>query len=81
MEKIKQNQYMIYSELRSINSRLSSLNSTMNAALNSIRNIDAKMGKVVETSEMIAHNTSVGAHYSKMNAQLTNALGYMVAFK
>lgn len=88
LEQVKQNQYMIYSELQNIRSDLADLNSTMNAALKSIQNIDVttakmseQMDKIAENTDVIAHNTAVTAYYSKVNAELTNALGYMVAFK
>ena len=88
LEDIKQNQYMMYEELCSINSSLDSLNYTMDAALKSIRGIEANtnhmseyMEHISQNSDVIAHNTAVTAYYSKVNAQLTNALGYMVAFK
>lgn len=44
--------------------------------------------KIAENSSFIAHNSAVtahysavAAHYSKVNAELTNALGFMMAFK
>lgn len=39
------------------------------------------MEHISKNSDVIAHNTAVTAYYSKVNAELTNALGYMVAFK
>lgn len=87
LEQIKQNQYMIYSELQNIRSELASLNNTMEAAVSSIRNIETntasmnqKMDKIAESAAVTAHNSAVTAYYSKLNAELTNALGYMVAF-
>lgn len=87
LEEIKQNQYMMYQELRNINSSLESLNSTMDKALTSIQGIEAnttKMNEYMEhisqNSDVVAHNTAVAAYYSKVNAELTNALGYMAAF-
>lgn len=87
LEDIKQNQYMMYQELRSINATLTLLNSTMDKALTSIRGIEANtasmseyMEHISQNSDVIAHNTAATAYYSKVNAELTNALGYMVAF-
>lgn len=80
LEKIKQNQYMLYSELRSINATLSSMDKTMNKALVSIRNTEEHMKHVSENSDVIAYNTAATAFYTKKNAELTDALGYMVAF-
>ena len=74
LEKIKSNQYMIYQELCTVNQNLDRLNQTTAAISESIQNIE----KNVDT---IAYNSTVTAYYSKMNAELTNALGYMVAFK
>ena len=88
LELIKENQYMMYQEMRTTNSLLNSLNSTMDKALTSIQGIEANttqmneyMGRIAENSDVIAHNTAVTAYYSKVNAELTNALGYMVAFR
>jgi len=71
---IKSNQYMIYQELCTVNQNLDRLNQTTAAISESIQTIE----KNVDT---IAYNSTVTAYYSKMNAELTNALGYMVAFK
>lgn len=88
LEEIKQNQYMMYQELRSINSSLSRLNSTMDKALTAIQGIEANttsmneyMEHISKNSDVIAHNTAVTAYYSKINAELTNALGFMAALK
>lgn len=88
LEDIKQNQYMMYQEMRNINASLQRLNSTMDKAFASIQGIEANtssmneyMEHISKNSDVIAHNTAVTAYYSKVNAELTNALGYMVAFK
>jgi len=88
LEDIKQNQYMMYQELRNINTSLQRLNHTMDKVLTSIQGIEANttsmneyMEYISQNSAVIAHNTAVTAYYSKVEAELTNALGYMVAFK
>ena len=88
LEDIKQNQYMIYQELRKINASLSRLNSTMDTVLTSIQGIEANtasmneyMEHISQNSDVIVHNTAVTAYYSKVNAELTNALGFMVTLK
>lgn len=81
LERIEQNQYMLYSELRDINSSLDTMNKTMDKALDSIRNMEGHMEHISENSDVIAHNTAAAAFYAKKNAELTDALGYMVAFK
>lgn len=88
LDEIKHNQYLIYKSLQSIDASLCSLNSTMDKALTSIQGIEKHatsineyMVHISKNSDVIAHNTAVTAYYSKINAELTNALGYMVAFK
>lgn len=60
----------------------------MEKALTSIQHIEANttqmsgyLEHISQNSDVIAHNTAVTAYYSKVNAELTNALGYMVAFR
>lgn len=88
LENIKQNQYMMYQALYGINTSLNNLNKKMNKALFSIKSIEANttsmnkyMENISDNSDMIAYNTAVTSYYSKINTELTNALGYMVAFK
>lgn len=88
LDEIKENQYMIYNKLVSIESSLKSLNSSMKQAISSLESINTNttnMNKYLEdvskNTAVIAHNSAVSAYYSKVNAELTNALGFMVALK
>lgn len=81
LDEIKDAQYMIYSELQTVNRSLDHLNKTMDTALVSIQNMESDMANISANTDVIAHNTAVTAYYSKMNAELTNSLGYLVAFK
>ena len=88
LEKIRENQYTIYSQLVSMQGTLETLNSTMNNAVDELRNIKADTAAIPEnTADMskaasvIAHNTAVTAYYTKKNAELTDALGYLIAMK
>lgn len=81
LEDIKHNQYMMYREMCRTNSLLENLNSTMDQALTSIQGIEANTSKIAENSAVIAHNSAITAYYTKVNAELTNALGFMVALK
>lgn len=74
LEDIKSNQYMIYNELRIVNQNLEYLNATMESIDKSVKNIE-------ESAERIAYNTAATAYYSKINAELTNSLGFMMALK
>lgn len=88
LEEIKQNQYMIYSAIQETNSQLSKLNSSMGSVISALSSISADtsdmksyMSKIVDNTEVIAYNTEKTAYYAKKNAELTNALGFMVALK
>ena len=88
LEEIKQNQYMIYSAINETNKQLSKLNSSMSSVISTLSSIKADtsdmksyMSKIADNTEVIAYNTEKTAFYAKKNAELTNALGYMVAFK
>ena len=81
LEKVKENQYLIYSELKEVNKNLHSIDYSLTNALTSLSKIDRKLGVIADNSSVIAYNTAVTAHYAKINAELTNALGFMVALK
>ena len=88
LDEIKQNQYMIYKTMKDIESSLNRLEASMDQAVDSLDSIDTKattmnnyLANLSQNSEVIAHNTAVSAYYSKKNAELTNALGFMVALK
>ena len=80
LDEIKETQYLIYSEIQRVNKNLDRMNDTMQKALGALQSMDKKTQHISENSDIIAHNTAVTAHYAKVNAELTNALGYMVAF-
>lgn len=87
LDQIKENQYMLYAEINSINNNLEQMNKSMNQALVSIKSMDENLQSISKTNDtiahnsaVIAHNTEVAAYYSKRTAELTDALGFMVAF-
>ena len=88
LEEIKDTQYMICTELKSIKSTLERMNTTMTAAFKTIQNIECNtqntniyLNNISHNSAVIAHNTAVTAYYSKLTAEYTNSLGYLVALK
>lgn len=88
LDEIKENQYLIYNKLRSIEDSLSSLNRSFEKVVSSLESIDTKatslnkyLEKISANTAVIAHNSAVTAYYSRVNAELTNALGFMVALK
>ena len=95
LDQIKANQYMMYSAMCSMKQELTQLNDTMNSALTAIYNIEnsasdaviqlegiSQIGTTIaKNSDVIAHNTAAAAYYAKKNAELTDAMGYLVALK
>lgn len=95
LEQIKSNQYMMYSAMCSMKKELAQLNDTMNSALTAIYSIEnsasdaviqlegiSQIGTTIaKNSDVIAHNTAATAYYAKKNAELTDAMGYLVALK
>lgn len=88
LERIEQNQYTMYTEMCNIHNALDNLNSTLTTAVNSLHNIETNTNQtneylehISQNSDMIAYNAAVTAHYSKVTAELTNAIGYMIALK
>ncbi len=74
LEAIKQNQYMLYSEMQKMNKSIYSLNSQMDDMLSSLE-------KIENHSKQVEYNTAVTAYYAQKNAEITNALALMVALK
>ena len=81
LDQIKQNQYALYSVLTEMNSNLSELNTTATAMEKNVRAMKGSVAAIASNSEVIAHNTAVNAFYAKKSAELTNALGFLVALK
>lgn len=95
LDQIKANQYMMYSAMCSMKQELTQLNDTMNSALSAIYNIEnsasdaviqlegiSQIGTTIaKNSDVIAHNTAAPAYYAEKNAELTNAMGYLVALR
>ena len=88
LDEIKENQLTVYNKLNAIEKSLKSLNSTMNKAVSSLEaiaintnNMSQYLENISNQSDVIAHNTAISAYYSRVNAELTNALGFMVALK
>lgn len=81
LEDIKQNQYMLYSAIQTTNAELAKLNSSARNMAHSMQNMNASLSAIENNTAITAFNTEVTAYYSKKNAELTNALGFLVALK
>lgn len=95
LDKIQQTQYLICSQLKAMNRALDTVNETLTAAYNTIIDIKADttgirentndmnsyLEQISKNSSIVAHNTAATAYYAKINSELTDALGFMVALK
>lgn len=81
LDTIKQNQYKAYCVLSQISNDTTSISDKMTSAVKSLSEISTNTAVIKETNAQIAYNTAKTAHYAKVNAELTNALGYIAAFK
>lgn len=85
LAQIKRNQALLYNELKLANSQLSTISghlSTLSStATASAAAIETSMKKLSATAEVIAYNTAATAYYARVNAQMTNALGFLIALK
>ena len=86
LEQIKKNQFTVYNELQAIKVAINDLAYSMDRLGDSLKYIkcdttDMKdyLNTVSQNSSVIAHNTAVAAHYSKIYAELTNSRGYLIA--
>ena len=62
-----------------MNARLSKIDASMDKAVKSLSAIEEGVDKIKESSAVTAYNTARAAYYAQKNAELTNALGYLVA--
>lgn len=81
LDDIAKTQRTVYSQLRNMNKTIESLNESMENACNSLMDIKQSTMNIEKNSKVIAFNTKEAAHYAKVNANLTNALGFMIALK
>lgn len=81
LDSIQNTQYTICTQIQDINQRTAHLAKSMDAACNALLEIKQSSANTERNSALIAFNTAEAAYYAKVNANLTNALGFMVALK
>ena len=102
LDKIQDNQYMLYQQMSDVNKGVNALNESMKSVVSSLAHIattgdemknylrsihsdtssiSTNVKSISENTEITAHYSKVSAFYAKRNAELTDALGYMTAFK
>ena len=81
LEQIKENQYKTYSLLKEVGDNISDISKKMSSAVAALNNIQDHTKSIKENSAMIAYNTAKTAYYAKINNQLTDALGFLIALK
>ena len=81
LDEIAKTQRTVYSQLRSMNSTMASLDDSMQSACKALDEIHGTAQNIEKNTKISAFNTQETAYYAKVNANLTNALGFMVALK
>lgn len=81
MDQIKANQYMLFNAIQSVSNQLSTLNETANAIANELQAANVTLNDIRSSSAVTAYNTAATAYYSRVNMELTNSLGYLIAMK
>ena len=102
LDKIQDNQYMLYQQMSEVNTGIQELNQSMSKVVTSLAHLEMtgsemkaylkslatntldiskNVKSIAENTEITAHCSKISAFYAKRNAELTDALGYMVAFK
>ncbi len=79
LDQIKKMQYRTYEVMKDIQDGTKAISEKLDIAVSSLTKISEDTGAIRETAELIAYNTEKTAHYAKINANLTDALGYLVA--
>ena len=74
IEQIKDNQFMLYSQLNEIGKTVSALNETTTVMLNDIHNASTAL---LEHSSVIAYHSAVSAYYAKLNAEIASSDRYI----
>ena len=69
---------MVYSELKNIQNSLSELKEGMQTT---VKTINGNLDIITKNTEVTAFYSKVNAYYAKKNAELTNALGFLIALK
>ncbi len=88
MKEVNKNLIMANSSLEKAIDEIASVNLTAKQVSEQLGDIGGTTKEILSTSKQTAYNTAVTAHYaeitahySKVNAELTDALGFMIAMK
>ena len=65
----------------SIEKNTARMTERLDQVANTMQSIDKNIEKIKNNTEITAYYSEKTAMYSKMQAQMTDALGYLVAFK
>lgn len=81
LKQIQKNQFTIYSAITQATNELKALNNSAEVMNKSLTAMKGKLTNISENSDVIAHNSKITAYYTRKNAELTDALGYLIALK
>lgn len=74
------NQYALYVAVEGIGTRLDSMSSTLDSVLQETRATKSSVLDLGAKAATLVRNSSEIAYWSKKNAELTDSLGYLIAF-
>ncbi len=81
LKKIQANQFTIYSAITQATDELKELKHSAEAMNKSLMTMKKDITNISKNSDVIAYNSKITAYYTKKNAELTDALGYLIALK
>lgn len=92
LEQIKQNQFLLYGALYEIKNDSERICDRLNDVVSAVDEVKVSvkasaeklgdtLGEIAENTQCIAYYSEKNAQYSKRMCELTNALGYLIAFK
>ena len=81
MKQIQKNQFVIYSAITQATNELATLKKSTEAMSKSLKTMEQNVTNISENAKIIAHNSEITAYYTKKNAELTDAIGYLIELK
>lgn len=79
LDDIKQSQYLLYSAIKDVEKSVKYLSDETTKIVEVLKNIEKNTTSINMNTAYIAYNTARTAEYAKRNAELTDAMGYLIA--
>lgn len=79
LEDIKESQYLLYSAIKNVEKSVKYLSDETTKMVEVLKNIENNTTSINMNTAYIAYDTARAAEYAKRNAELTDAMGYLIA--